>query len=116
MSVVTKNMSIVRGDTKTYKLVFRNQAGDIVDITNYTVMFTLKSDSADDDDDALISKTMTVESGESGEATLTLSPSDTDIDGGIYVYDIQLVTASGSVHTPVTGTVTIQDDVTKRTS
>ena len=116
MSVVTKNMSIVRGDTKAYKLVFRNQAGDVVDITNYKVMFTLKADSGDTDANAKISKTMTVTSGASGEATLTLTSSDTNIDAGIYVYDIQLVTASGSVHTPVTGTVTIQDDVTKRTS
>ena len=116
MSIAAKNFTILRGDTKPYKLVFKNPDGDPVDVSGYKVMFTAKADTGDADNAAKISKTITVTDGTSGEVELVLSASDTDIDAGIYVYDVQLVAPSGNVHTPLNGTMTVEDDVTKRTS
>ena len=106
-----------RGDTVTLQLTFKDSDGNAIDITNYTVFFTLKNNKSDSDDDAIIKKDVTSHSDPTnGITTITLSAAETDDLLGSYWYDIQYKTGAGVIKTVVIGTYIFEEDVTIRTS
>ena len=110
-------LTIYRGDSKTYALNFTDGTNPI-DITGYIIFFTVKnkSDDADNDDSALITKTITVHTDPTeGQTQVVLDSTDTTIAIGKYNYDFQFKTDSGAVSTIEKGTYKILDDITKRT-
>ena len=112
------NFTVVRGDNATYKLTFTDGT-DPIDITGYTLFFTVKPecDNANDDTSAVIQKTVTSFSDPTGGiGEITLMPADTDVTPGKYKYDFQFKTDTGEIQTIETGFYTIVDDVTKRTT
>lgn len=109
---------LTRGDSKNIVANF-DDGTNAIDITGYTVFFTLKevNDKAPNDDNAKIAKTITSHTdATAGETTIALDPSDTNLPYGIYKYDIQTKDPSGFITTVVIGDATVTDDVTKRTS
>jgi len=69
-----------------------------VDLTGATVYFTVKADYDDDgtDSSALIKKDVTSHiDAANGQTVVVLTPSDTDVEPGKYVYDIKLKKSSG---------------------
>jgi hypothetical protein len=107
------DMEIVRIDTKTIPLKFYTESG-VVDITDWTVFFTMKVKITDPDSSALIQKTITVHTDAlNGETEIELTTTDTTQNPGNYVYDIQ-VKYSGEIKTILTGTITILSGVTIR--
>lgn len=114
-------LTVIRGDTKTYNLTFKDSDGDPIDITGYTVFFTVKSkpDNQLDDASALISKTIENHTDPTNGVTqIALSPDDTNISSGNYLYDIQIKDAAGGIHTPsmYPDNFVIKADITRRTS
>lgn len=108
-------LTIVRGDTKTYKLVFRNSSGIPVDITGWTVYFTVKENLSQTDDQALISKNVTSHTDPAnGETSIVLSSTDTDHVGN-YIYDIQYKNTLDEIHTILEGILSFSKDITRRT-
>jgi len=106
-----------RGDTVTLQLTFTDANGDAIDITNYTVFFTLKNNRSDEDADAVITKDITNHSDPTnGITTITLSAAETADLLGCYWYDIQYKTGAGVIKTVVIGTYIFEEDVTIRTS
>lgn len=96
MSEITIN----RGNTFSGTVTITNSDGTPKDITGYTLFFTVKKNSnsiTTDDSDAMISKTVTSHTNPSGGiSAIYLSPTDTSLNPGSYIYDIKLKDASGS--------------------
>jgi hypothetical protein len=108
-----------RGDDKTLNLTFTNSSGAAIDITGYSIFFTVKniSDVTTDDSLAIISKTVTSHTdAAAGLTSISLTNSDTNITINTYKYDIQSKDGSGNINTILTGNFIINNDVTKRTS
>jgi hypothetical protein len=111
------HLKIKRGDTKVYSLKFEDKCDIPIDITGWTVYFTVKSSVKDEDDDAIIKKDVTIHTDPTaGRTAISLSPSDTSVAPGNYIYDIQVKTASGDIHTILENGITISQDVTRRSS
>jgi len=79
-------ITIIRGTDNSIKLNF-TENGEPFDITDYSILFTVKAECkiGKDDNEALITKNITVHSNpEEGESTLNLSSDDTDVPAGQY--------------------------------
>jgi len=88
-----------------------------LDITDYTIFFTVKSDPKDEDDDALIKKDITTHSSPTeGKTLISLTTSDTNIDVGSYYYDIKYKDGNGNQDILFYGKFEVQRPITKRTS
>jgi hypothetical protein len=92
-----KRLSLIRGNSHTYGLTFKNSAGVPYNIKNWVVKFTLKTNYDLPDSDASLSKIVTAfsdtTSGTSGSAQISLIPTDTsNLDVGVYDYDIAVTT------------------------
>ena len=89
--MATGNFTVKRAKDCTATVTFTDEDGVAVNITGYTVYFTVKRNINDTDAEALISKTITSHTTPiSGITTLTLSQTDTDLVPRNYVYDLQL--------------------------
>jgi len=83
------DLSLIRGNSKNYKLSFQTTSGSPVDITGYTVFFTVKKSVNQTDDEAVISKTVTNHTNPTGGVTLIeITTTESNIPPGVYLYDI----------------------------
>ncbi len=109
--------SIVRGDTKTFSLVFTDMDNVAIDITGWSLYLTIKENKTDPDDDAKLKKTLApgdLSDPTSGIQAVTIGAGDTANMLGEYYYDFQAKTADGKVYTIIYGTMTIVEDITLR--
>ena len=91
------DLSIIKGNSKNYRFYFQTTSGDPIDITGYTVFFTVKKNVNQTDDQAVISKTITDHSNPTGGVTIVpITTSDSDITPGVYLYDIGYINAAGT--------------------
>ena len=114
MSVEQVSLNIKRGDTWSRSLYFEYEDGSPIDITGWTIRFTVKEKLSDNDEDAKIKKIITSHTdptnGES-EISLTIINTNQTIDS--YLFDIQVTTDGGEVYTIVEGLINISDDISK---
>ena len=103
-------------DDKGFSFTFTDTSGDAVDLTGDTIFFTVKENETDLDADALIRKDITPPDPTTGVAEMTISHDDSDVDVGDWYFDVQRVTAAGTVTTIMKGTFRIIQDITIRTS
>jgi|Laugrespbdmm15sd_2_1035082.scaffolds.fasta_scaffold00194_1 hypothetical protein len=104
--------SVYRENTRNITLSF-----DGVDLTGATVYFTVKTeaDESANDSTALIQKDVTVHLDDTAGLTrIELTPSDTDVAPGKYLYDIKLKKATGEQTTVDYGTFTVKPAITNR--
>jgi hypothetical protein len=112
-----KDLFLYRGDTKHYPLTFTDSNNAPIDITGWTVFFTVKTNLSDADLSAVLQKTITTHTAPtSGQTQIDLSSTDTDALNGDYYYDIQIKTVSGDITTVLSGSFKVAPDVTRRTS
>ncbi len=110
-------LSIIKATDNSIKLNF-TENGEPLDITDYSILFTVKAECkiGKDDDEALITKNITVHSDpEEGESTLNLSSEDTDIPAGNYYWDLRLI-KDGVITQTKRDTIEVVEGITKRTS
>jgi len=115
---MSNNIELVRGDDEAIELEFVDATtNNPVDLTDCAVMFTVRADKADaNDDNALIKKDVyTHTDPTNGKTTINLLHTDTDVTPGNYSYDVQYVDTENKVKTLVIGECTVVQDVTKRT-
>ena len=113
--MTSTTLKVYRGDTKTYNLTFTDSASAAIDITGYTVFFTVKEKNTDTDANAKISKTVTSHSdATNGITTFSLTTTETDLEIKSYHYDIQLKDDSGNIITCVKSTFEVSQDITLR--
>jgi len=111
-----KNLEIKQKTSRTYELLFKKD-GSYIDITDWTIFFTLKTALGDADASALISKTVTSHSNATqGETTVELTASDTDLTPGSYYYDFKYKTDDGDIGVLFEGKMTLTKIVTQRES
>lgn len=113
----TNSLEIVRGDDTAIEVTFTDKAtGDPIDLTGSTVMFTVRADRDDtDDENAIIKVDVTVHTDPTaGQTVINMTHEDTAVQTGNFFYDVQYVDTANKVQTLVIGEVAIVQDVTKR--
>lgn len=114
-----------RGDLWRYKFTFVDDAGDPVDITNWEIWFTLKTDPEDTDGNAALQHMHVASQGANDNASVGLcymevDSADTDVLAiQTYHYDFQYVIPATSpleVHTISYGKLKVVRDITRSTS
>ena len=107
---------VYRGDEFSMQLEFKDENGVVIDITNWTIFFTVKKKLDDPDSAAKISVTIAPSDPTNGIALVTVPNTETDNLSGVYYYDFQFKKADGTIQTLVNGGITFEKDVTRRTS
>ena len=111
------NLNAFRGDDLIITLKFLQGEANL-DITDYTVFFTMKRDIEVADASADISKTITSHTSPTiGETEIKVE--DTlmdDLEPGVYHFDIQYKEPAPNyyIKTVLKGTITVLEDVTRR--
>lgn len=109
-------LKLIRGDDTTITVALK-QNGIALDITDYTIFFTLKKNLNDSDEDSVIQKTITDHvSPEEGQTSIILTSNDTNIKPGGYFWDLQMKDPNGLISSTQYGTAEILQDVTRRTT
>ena len=112
-----EELIIIRGDDVSINFTYKDSSGAAIDITGYTLFFTAKPDIDDDatDAEAVITKDVTSHSSPTdGESIITLTNSDTDIDIGQYLADIQVKDDSGNITSSGQFYLIVNGDITRR--
>jgi len=110
-------LEIKRGDSWSRIIYFEDASNARIDITGWTVFFTMKAKADDLDAAAIISKTITVFSDPtSGEAEISLTSTDTAQVIGSYLFDLQIKTNNNEIYTVLEGIINITQDISIRTS
>ena len=112
---MAKNLTAYRGDSKVIDLTFKDGDGVAIDISLWTIFFTVKESKDDLDADAVIAKNVTTHSDPThGISEIALVPADTEDLAGNYFYDIQIKKGDGTIATVIDGLITFKEDVTIR--
>lgn len=111
------NLTLIRGDFTRYVLTV-TRSGSPYDITGSTVFFTMKDNVDRPDSEAAAKKTITSHFNPSGGIShIDLDAADTyNLRIQHYYYDVQIKLTDGKIYTVVKGRITVQADVTRRTS
>jgi hypothetical protein len=116
------DLRMFRGDSRTWVVNFKDKStGNPIDITGYTLFFTVKDKNRyltdASDSSAIISKNVTTHvDSSSGISQIVITSSDTtSITPKAYIYDIQLKDSYDRVFTIDSGNFLIDADVTRRT-
>lgn len=110
------NIEVFRGDDWSMKLTFADENGTALNITGWTIFFTLKKKKTDTDADAVLQKNVTPESPTTGVCTVVLTNTETLNLLGLYYYDFQYKDDDGVVQTITSGGLTFVTDITRRIS
>jgi hypothetical protein len=110
-------ISINRQDTYSKTVNLKDEDGNLIDASGWTIYFTVRDFVADTsisvDTDALISTSFAGSA--SGIHTLTLTSSETNICPGNYFYDFQVKKTDGTISSPSKGNFIIKGDITRTT-
>ena len=99
------DLALVKSDSKTYTLTIKND-GVAVDISGWSLYFTVKNSFEDLDVNAIITKNVIFPANASsiaGIGYLSLTKTDTDVALGNYKYDMKLIDNSTSRQTFLRG-------------
>jgi len=110
------DLKVIKGSTPVYELTFIDENKAVIDITGYTVFFTVKTKPDDLDAAALISYTITSHYNATGGISLvSLTAADTARIGNFY-YDFKVKTDEAKIYYPLGGTITFGQNITIRTA
>lgn len=111
-----RRLKIYRKSTKTYELQFKKD-GAVIDITDWTIYFTIKESMEDDDNEAKLQKIVISHAdAPSGIALIELSSSDTDIEKGNYYYSMDYKDNEGNEDVLFAGRILIEEPILKSRS
>ena len=105
-----------RGDDFSTNLVFRDADGAVVDITGWKIFFTVKKHRDAADSTASIAVTIDPTDPTNGVALVVVSHTITDLLTGTFYYDFKFKKADGTIQTIVSGGITFERNITRRTS
>jgi len=97
-------INVTRGDSRDITFTLVDTNNDPIDITDYTLWFTVRTaipaTTVIDDTSAVISieqSGISITEPLLGKTTFSLSPTMTDINPGSYIYDIQIKSETGRI-------------------
>jgi hypothetical protein len=112
-----KRLSLVRGDSQTYTLTFKQADGTLYCLKNWAVFFTLKTNWSLPDPGSfqkIVTTFADTTAGTSGVAVIPIAPTDTvDLEPGEYDFDIAVRTAANETFTVMRGKFDLEYDVTR---
>lgn len=109
---------INRQTTHNFDITFQNSDGTALDLTGYTVWFTVRDSipttDTSDNDEAIISKTYDGEDcNDTGIISVELTATETDVEPKNYLYDIQYKKPDGSIHNSSVNYFIVKADITR---
>lgn len=106
---------LIRGDSRTIKVTFKDADGALYDLTGATAYLTInRNGKPTSDTTAALQKTETdIENPTSGIVSFKLSPTDTNLTPGNYWFDVQLVDAEGNKLSRKREELTVIPDITR---
>ena len=114
--MTVKDISIIRGDTYSFNINFKDSNDDPIDITGWTIYFTIRQcvapSSTVSDADAILSKQFT-NGGVPGTVTIDLTAIDTNQEPEEYKYDIQYKKPDGTIRSTGIYNFIITEDITR---
>lgn len=113
------NLMTYRGDDLDIGLTFTDTDEIPIDITGWTLFFTMKNTKDDPDDKAVLQLNILpneIVDPTEGQATFHLSNLQTVNFKGSYWYDIQIKKADNTIQTVTNGNINFQTDATQRTT
>lgn len=114
------DFEIIQGDDHAIQVTFKDEDGVAINITGYTVYFTVKKkpDADEDDSTAVLKKEVTSHTDPTnGITNIEIAKADTeDVEPRRYFYDLQLKDGSGKISSSKYGVLEIIPDITNRTS
>ena len=109
--MIKQNLEIYRRSTKQYELYF-TEDGIQMDITDWSIYFTVKTNMSDLDTGSKIKKIVTEHiSAIEGKTLIELSPEDTDIPKGNYYYSVDYKDDNGNEGVLVSGRIRVSEPV-----
>lgn len=112
---MNKDLEVKRKNDQTLTFNFTDDDGVAIDITGYTIGFTVKAEFDDDDTDTdsntYIKKNLTLSSPTTGVATLALTDTETDIPLGNYLWDLRIKDDGGLYVNTLAGRLRITNTV-----
>jgi hypothetical protein len=110
------NLTLVRDDD--YVLQFTWEDQNITDNDIYLTVRAGPNENSSDDTDAVFQVQATVTDGAAGEFEVAIGRTETNqcALGQKYYYDIQAIDATGGITTPFKARLTVEGDITRRTS
>lgn len=92
---ISDTFRMLEGDAEYFGLVFRDKTRNPIDITGWTIFFTIKKNIDDADEDAILVKTITTFiDAEAGQALINLDWADTIGKTGGYIGSIDVKKAN----------------------
>lgn len=114
------DFELIQGDDESLTVTFTDENGAVINITGYTVFFTIKKKPDDDADDseASLKKTVTSHSDPTnGKTIILLTNAETaTLEARRYYYDLQIKDLSDRINSSRYGILEVVKDVTNRTS
>jgi len=108
-------LQIIRGDDSYLEFTFTDVDGLAIDLSDSDIFFTVKKYSSDLDDDAYIQKDFAfVGDGGDGILEVYLANDETDIEEGVYSYDVQVKNDQGYIFSSSSGKLKVNRDITLR--
>ena len=106
-------LKVTRGDSLDITVTVATVLNAPFDLTGFTATMTVKVDESDSDSAAVIQASGSVNVSTS-TVTFAITPAETEIAIGEYIYDVELRnTSTGKVHTVVKDVLVITYDVTR---
>jgi len=107
-------IGITKGDSEVIQITITDEDGSAFDLTGYTVTMTVRKCGNEEDADAILKKSVTSHLNPTGGITvIELSPTETDIVPGIYIYDVQVSKATPVfVRTVIKDIFEVVEDIT----
>ena len=111
MAAGTYNFTIEQGTTFN-RIITLQENGSAMNLTGYSVASQIRS--THDSGTVVGTITCTISNASAGQITLSMTNSVTSaIEEGIYVYDIEITSGSGTVTRILEGKVTVSPEVTR---
>lgn len=112
------NIEVTKSNDVIINITVKDGDDVVIDITGFTIFFTVKLKSTDLEADAYITKDITSHTDPTaGETQIALSDSDTNIAAQVYRYDIKAKDSTGQLLTYVENRkFTIKQDITTRST
>lgn len=118
-NTTNNDMEFWRGDDISFNMVFTDSDNNEapLDVTGWTVFFTIKNNKSDSDNKAVLQKNFTnFPAPLTGVVPIFVSNTETNNFKGNYFYDFQIKRADGIVLTVSSGGITFLEDTTIRTA
>ena len=113
----TLDITCRRGDTFSLTINFKQSDGTSpVDVSGYSFEMEVRSSADDDGNSPVINKSdapITITNATNGTVSIGITDAVMEtVEGDTYVYDIQAITTAGATTTWVTGSFTVNEDIT----